>query len=338
MKKMKSENIEDWEKEISTFYKADKHNLVIILLDSYLEGYGFYKKLKVFCLEKKGIPTQFILTKSVSSKNSMSIVSNILLQVNSKIGGNSYSITIPAELSKQNLMIIGVDSSTVNGEYTVAMCATVNSDFTEYSSKKLKPADNYSLTLPIANFVYEAITQYFKINKKLPGGVVIYRQGVSREQRNYLIPEINEVENLMNGNSEEWTILKDNPIPYYYILVNKKSSMKFFEQEANKSSVNFENPDPGLLICNGIVDSEYFEFYIQPQKVRMGSASPTNFTVASGTMNCPELITKLTYDLCYLYCNWRGPVRVPAPLKYAEKLAKISANLNEKLKNYKSFI
>ena len=114
--------------------------------------------------------------------------------------------------------------------------------------------------------------------------------------------------------------------------------MKFFEMEKNRGMSTYENPDSGLLITDKVVDSANFEFYIQPQKVTQGTATPTAFHVAYGTMNCPELIPKLTFDLCFLYSNWRGPVRLPAPLKYAEKLAKVKIGLNERLKNTLSYI
>jgi argonaute-like protein implicated in RNA metabolism and viral defense len=55
-------------------------------------------------------------------------------------------------------------------------------------------------------------------------------------------------------------------------------------------------------------------------------------------MNCPEILPKLTFDLCFLYSNWRGPVRVPAPLKYAEKLAKSKAGVNDAIKTTLSYI
>lgn len=238
----------------------------------------------------------------------------------------------------------------------VAMTATLNADFTKYTNKKLEITEDRKNTLqfPVSSFLYEASLEYFKVNKKLPGGIIIYRQGVSKEQRFYLNSEVEQVEKLLTGQGDFTNKLE---IPYYYILVNKKTSLKFFECDANPSSYiernsktsyssgranfnssvintgNYDNPDPGLLICNGITSPEIFEFYIQPQKVNQGTATPTNFHVAYGNLNCPQLIPKLTYDLCYLYCNWRGPVRVPAPLKYAEKLAKVITKVNDKTKN-----
>ena len=42
-------------------------------------------------------------------------------------------------------------------------------------------------------------------------------------------------------------------------------------------------------------------------------------------MNYPEIIPKLTFDLCHLYSNWQGTIRVPHVLKSAEKLSKMTA-------------
>ena len=128
-------------------------------------------------------------------------------------------------------------------------------------------------------------------------------------------------------------MFKNNPIPYNYILVNKKVNLKFFEKEKNFGQGKYFNPDSGLLIMNDLVEKDQFEFYIQPQVVNSGCATPTSFQVAYGNLNLADELPKITYDLCYMYSNWKGPVRVPAPLKYAEKLAKTVANLNEKSKN-----
>ena len=67
------------------------------------------------------------------------------------------------------------------------------------------------------------------------------------------------------------------------------------------------------------------EFYIQPQEVTGGSATPTCFHVAYGNLDFAEKIPKFTYDLCYIYSNWQGAVRVPNVIKAAEKLSKMTA-------------
>ena len=111
--------------------------------------------------------------------------------------------------------------------------------------------------------------------------------------------------------NKQWNVL------YYYILVNTKTTFKFFEVDKKN---NYYNPGPGLLIVDGVTNRNFFEFYIQPQEVTQGSATPTCFHVAYGNLNFPEIIPKLTFDLCHLYSNWQGPVRVPHVLKSADIL------------------
>ena len=254
------------------------------------------------------------------------------------------------EVNDKKLMLVGVDTSycTENGQrkLKVAFLATINKEFTKYNAQKYLLNSDYShdTFLPLKKYLFIAITEYFKENKEFPKGIVIYRQGVSQEQKKILKTEIECINDLLNGSSEELQIA----IPYYYVLVNKKCNYKFFESPIKQQGKNnrgnkyqndtFINPDPGLLVYKNIVDPTIFEFYIQPQKVTSGTATPTNFHVAYGNLNYPKLIPKLTYELCYLYSNWRGPVRIPAPLKYAEKLAKVDPKVHDKIKNTLSFI
>ena len=90
-------------------------------------------------------------------------------------------------------------------------------------------------------------------------------------------------------------------------------------------SGKYKNPDAGLLIMGGITNKNFFEFYIQPQEVTMGSATPTCFHVAYGNMDFAEKIPKFTFDLCHIYSNWQGTVRIPNVIKCAEKLSKMTA-------------
>ena len=144
----------------------------------------------------------------------------------------------------------------------------------------------------------------------------------------FLKNEITQIDDLLNGKKKEYFPLK-NKIPYYYILVNKKTSWKFFQVDKKE----YYNPNEGLLIYDEVTNPNLFEFYIQPQYVQSGSATPTCFHVAFGNLNKPEFIMKFTYDLCYLYPNWSGAVRVPHVLKAAEKLSNMTAKyINEELK------
>ena len=193
------------------------------------------------------------------------------------------------------------------------MVATINTSFTNFYNKEeiIKEEKKERFLFAISSFIEEALGKYSGLNKQLPGGIIIYRQGVSFQQKEFLD---NEVINIQK-------VCDKNKIPYEYILVNTKTTYKFFEKNKNE----YKNPEGGLLVINGVTNRNLFEFYIQPQQVTGGSATPSCFTVAYGNMNYPEIIPKLTFDLCHLYSNWQGTIRVPHVLKSAEKLSKMTA-------------
>ncbi len=97
-----------------------------------------------------------------------------------------------------------------------------------------------------------------------------------------------------------------------------------------------QNPPPGALVDSGCTTRNYFEFYLVPQHVTQGTATPSSYHVIHMDDRLPwdaKTIQSNTFILCNLYLydlsthlfqryyNWAGPIRVPAPVQYAHKLA-----------------
>ena len=318
----------DWTKSVEDYMGDGDYKFVVFLLD---RNDYIYKNLKIHSLCNNGYVSQVVKVSSLR-KNIMSVCSKILLQINSKLSGVTYTAKINDEVKNRRLMIIGVDSSHIKGKRTgVAMVSTVNSSFSNFYNKEtiIKEEKKEQLQFCVSGFIEEAIAQYNKINSKLPGGIIIYRQGVSLQQKDFLESEVNNIKK----------VCEKNKILYYYVLVNTKTTYKFFEKDQNK----FSNPGEGLLVLDGVTNRNFFEFYIQPQLVTGGSATPSCFHVAYGDLNFPEMIPKLTFDLCHLYSNWQGTIRVPHVIKCAEKLSKMTAKytlkeLNDSLKLGQSYL
>jgi aubergine-like protein len=301
----------------------------VFLLD---KNDNIYSKLKKHSLCTNGYISQVIKVKSLI-KNAMSVCSKILLQINAKLGGANYKVKIDKTIDDKKLMVIGVYSSHIRGKRTcVAMVATIDNNFIDfYNSEEIIEEENKEqLQFKVSTFIEKAINAFEKLNKdNKPKNIIIYRQGVSLQQKKYLGNEIKNIDE----------VCKQNNILYYYILVNTKVNYKFFAKENNQ----YYNPNPGLLVIDGVTHRNFFEFYIQPQLVTGGSATPTCFHVAYGNMNLPEFLPKFTYDLCHLYSNWQGPVRIPNVIKAAEKLEKMTAKytfdeLNDNLKFGQSYL
>ena len=324
--------------------KDDYSFAIFFIEDNTFKNEKLYCALKKHSLCTNGYISQVVKVSSIMKKGAMSVCSKILLQINAKLRGFSYQIQEQYDDNKK-LMVIGIDSSYIKKKGRgIAMVATVNDSYTDFYNReeiikekeeKEKEEDEggdeknieikiKKIEFPVKSFIEDAIKVYKKLNNDIePQGIIIYRQGVSLQQKDFLKIEIEQIEEFCNK--------KD--INFYYILVNTKTTFKFFEIEENvikqknrtKTIIEYYNPEPGLLIFNGVTNKKYFEFYIQPQVVTVGSATPTCFHVAYGDLDFAENIPKFTYDLCYMYSNWQGAVRVPNVLKAAEKLSKMTA-------------
>ena len=307
----------DWKETADEYFgpgKEREFDFVVFLLGK--NDNKLYPELKKHSLCTSGYVSQVVKARSMQKKGVLSVCSKILLQLNAKLRGVSYKVNFDNSVKDRKLMVVGVDSSRIKGKKTgIAMVATINDTFTDFYNKEdIIKEENYKEQLQycVSSFIEEAVEVYKKQNKnEKPKGIIIYRQGVSLQQKDYLKDEIREIDNLCENKN----------ILYYYILVNTKTTFKFFEKNAQNK---YSNPGPGLLIINGVTNRNFFEFYIQPQEVTEGSATPTCFHVAYGNLNFPEFIPKFTYDLCHIYSNWQGTVRVPNVLKCAEKLSKMT--------------
>ena len=67
------------------------------------------------------------------------------------------------------------------------------------------------------------------------------------------------------------------------------------------------------------------DFFIVSQKLgpNQGTASPTHYIIIENDFG-KEInrdIAVLSYKLCFLFYNWTGAIKSPAPLRYATQLA-----------------
>ena len=325
------------------FNKLDTHTKDVTIFVLPNKSDSLYNAFKECSLNTVGFASQCIRESTLfSGKKVKSAITKMLIQIVWKINGLPYEVKFPKEINKQNLMVVGVNSSFYKGKTAFGMVATVSKDFSQiYYNTALIEEKNHKtyFEIPLSAFIEESIADYFKVNKQLPGGVVIYRQGVSKEQVARLENEnINVMRALSGeGGTKLSNLLKENPIPYYYILVNKHVNFKFFEKNGK-----IFNPTTGLIVSQL---SDNFEFYMQPQDVNQGTANPIGYQVAFGNLvDMEQNIYTLTYYLCFMYFNWQGPIKIPAPLMMAEKLSYLCAkvtrnhNISKGIRNYATFV
>ena len=141
--------------------------------------------------------------------------------------------------------------------------------------------------------------------------------------------EIKEINRFLEG-SEETKAKKT----LTYIVLNKRSNLKIFVDRENS---NYDGCQPGTIVDNVIVnENEFKEFFMVSALVRKGCAAATHYHVMFDSYGSQKRdIYLMMYKLCYLYYNWTGAIKVPAPCQYSRRLAlMVGEKLTEKDKVY----
>ncbi|KAL4494440.1 hypothetical protein ABPG72_019850 [Tetrahymena utriculariae] len=295
---------------------------------------GFYSDMKKFLTSQDGagIESQHVVPRSLQ-KNGMSVASKIALQIASKLGRRIWQVETPAGID-QNTMIIGIETSMkkIKNQQVIGVVASINKDFTKYFSDVEVRKDNDNALPTLSKIVAKAVEAYVKNTKTVPSEVIVYRQGLGEGQiQQSFNLEIKAIQTGFNNFKAGF-----NPRLAFF-QVNRKIGQKFYQQPYGDKA-EYQNPASGTIVASQVVQNN-FEFFMAAQNCNSGVCTPTKYTCLHNNTNLKEdQIWQLTYFQTFNYYNWQGPVRVPAAMKYAEKLAKFVSDTlqgvaNENLTN-----
>jgi aubergine-like protein len=302
----RSMNFNDWQNQIESTVNGQNVMLVVLVLPGGKGKGTHYDQLKRLLTTKLQIPSQVVLASTINKPRGLrSVINKVLLQICAKVGGEPWAISeIP--FTSEPTMVVGLDVYNKLGKTILGCCATINRNYTKYVS--LAKADNQGADL--SNLVAECITEASKnfaaVNKIAPKHVIILRDGIAPTQIHIATSEIKAI-----------LAISEN-IKLTYILLNKKTTMKVFVDSNN----NFSNIPPGTLVDKVVTDAEKNDFFLVSQKSPQGLSQATHYNVIydNSAANVQD-IHNFVYKLCYLYFNWTGGIKIPAPCQYAKKLA-----------------
>ncbi|XP_062240466.1 piwi-like protein 2 [Platichthys flesus] len=274
-----------------------------------------YSAIKKLCCIKSPIPSQAINIRTISQQQKLkSVAQKILLQMNSKLGGELWTVNIPLK----NLMVVGVDvhhDTSKKHQSIMGFVASVNSSMTRWYSRVTFQSPTEELIKGFRVCLLAALQKYYEVNHNLPEKIVVYRDGVSDGQlktvEQYEIPQL--IKCFENFPSYEPKLV--------FIVVQKRISTTLYSCASN----NFGTPPPGTIVDHTLTHSDRVDFYLMAHHIRQGCGLPTHYIALYNTANLsPDHLQRLTFKMCHLYWNWPGTIRVPAPCKYAHKLAFLS--------------
>ena len=291
-----------------------------------------YPALKNYFYKKLGLITQFGITKKLADKKrGNSIQFNLVDQFNVKIGGENHHINFVKENIMKNsdvFLIIGLKTQVERATGKVKYCMTSSRNrFLNYVNTSIKECENNKQQRDalLTTMFKDAIQNLMKQSPNPPNYIILYRKGgnyieniqLALDEKDIFIKVITDLEEMLKKTKNI-----SMQIPFYYICCNLKSDMKFFEVASNDSK-SYANPKSGLIIDEGVTQKNRFEFYIQPQFVNQGTATPSHYQVMCSHQHNDDVLKleqleKLTFYLCYYYFTWAGAIREPGALKMAE--------------------
>jgi len=210
----------------------------------------------------------------------------------------------------------------------VGFCASFDPDHYRYSSW-VSPQGTHEQQVHQSRAMMKAAMQNFaKKSKKWPKNVIVYRDGVGDSQmEKFVRVEMQEYVNAFKelGQRPKLTV----------IIVQRRGQARFFQEcpsfkrtgKCHERRCNgrdpFHSPQAGIVVDSEIVSPLFSDFYLVPSLAPPGAcARPTRFIIVKDEMNwASDDIEILSNQMCYAYLNWPGPIRVPAPVMYASKLA-----------------
>ena len=297
--------------------------MVVVFLSPQLEK--FYSQLKEYFINSCQIATQFVISKKLQDpKRAGSIMFNIVEQMNIKMGGTNFYIDFYGDniIKKGKVyLILGLEVRQINGEIHYFLTSTTNPNLNKMLTTFKKSKNTKEEKEKAIGELMKTALDGIKNAPHPPDYIILYRQGGNYIQNKKLAEiEVPMFTNYLNAKKSADESKKFNP-KFIYVCCNLKGELKFFENGKGR----YANPKSGLCVDSSVTQKDKYEFYIQPQYVNQGTATPCHYQVLyedrdnnndENNLKLEEL-QLLSLYLSFYYWTWAGAVRVPGALKLA---------------------
>nr|XP_041576551.1 piwi-like protein 2 [Taeniopygia guttata] len=312
LQELRDDRIETYVRAIQgSLGSQDKVQLLLCIIPGGRDDvYGAIKKL---CCVQTPVPSQVISAQSLTGHPGKirSVVQKVLLQMNCKLGGQLWGVDIPLK----QLMVVGMDvhhSRSMGMRSVVGFVASMNPILTKWYSRVVFQMPHQEIADSLRLCLSQALKRFYELNHTLPMKIVVYRDGVSDPQLDtvlkYEVPQL----------QKSFETFQNYQPSLVVIVVQKQLSTNFYCLTGEE----LVSPPLGTVIDHSITSSGWQDFFLLAHHSRQGCSIPTRYICMWNTANLSsEHLQRLTFKLCHLYWNWPGTVRVPAPCKYAHKLA-----------------
>ncbi|KAG7389010.1 Protein argonaute 10 [Phytophthora pseudosyringae] len=271
-----------------------------------------------------GILSQCMLAKHIPKCNPQ-YIANILMKVNTKLGGKNGIISGPLpRVSASRTIIFGADVTHPSPmdktrPSIAAVTASMDPNFIRHASTIRAQGHRVEQIMNLKDMVVELMKQFYRQTRGKPDRIVFYRDGVSEGQfhmvLNYEVTAIREAcQTLEVGYLP----------PITFVIVQKRHNTRLFPDNP-KDADRSGNVKAGTVVDTGICHPIENDFYLMSHAGLQGTSRPTHYHVLLNEIGftADELQT-LTYKLCYTFARCTRSVSM-VPSAYYSHLAAFRA-------------
>ncbi|XP_014748405.1 PREDICTED: piwi-like protein 2 [Sturnus vulgaris] len=317
VQELRDDRIETYVRTIqSSLGSQDKVQLLLCIIPGGRDDiYGAVKKL---CCVQTPVPSQVINAQSLTGHPGKikSVVQKVLLQINCKLGGQLWGVDIPLVRQENPRKNPGMSLEALEvGQgmrSVIGFVASMNHILTKWYSRVVFQMPHQEIADSLRLCLSQALKRFYELNHSLPMKIVVYRDGVSDPQLDtvlkYEVPQLQKSFHTFQNYQPSLVV----------VVVQKQLSTNFYCLTGEE----LVSPPLGTVIDHSVTSSGWQDFFLLAHHSRQGCSVPTRYICMWNTANLSsEHLQRLTFKLCHLYWNWPGTIRVPAPCKYAHKLA-----------------
>ena len=213
--------------------------LVMVILERNNKP-DLYSAIKKKCCVDRAVVSQVVTMATINKPNMMSQVTNIMIQMNVKLGGAPWMIS----LQLSGLMTIGFDvthDARDRGTSWGAMVATMDlKEHVEYFSAVSQHKQGTELSNDLGLNVIKALKVWKQKYNVLPKKIILYRDGVGDGQIDHV--KEHELNNILSKLKKVYSDVGElEQLKFAFIIVSKRINTRIF-------SSNNENPLPGTIV------------------------------------------------------------------------------------------
>lgn len=286
-----------------------------------------YEEIKRRTETETQMITQCLLEKNFGNLQKPPFVGNLLLKINSKLGGENSIISNASSILSKPTLVLGIDVNhpgigDLNSPSIVAIVGGMNKNLTSFKTIIKQQDRRHEIVENFDQDIMAMLKAFYMKSKAKPEQIVVFRDGVGDTMfQEVFHKEIIAIKEACNKIEAGY-----NP-KITFIVAQKRHSVRFNNPAAaSNNNRNDRNADNGNVVPGTVVEDighpSLFDFYLVSHHALQGTARPVRYLVLLNESGfSSDQLYEFVYGICHNYARATKAVSVVPPIYYAHLAA-----------------